>query len=117
MTMPRAVLLLFITAVLVAIGVPPARAEERQQVCAKYETRDGWSEAYKVNAVIATGFELNGATRSMDYDPISKYVVIFWRERQASVIKLDYPFLTISSRGTDQDDREWDISPAYGMCF
>ncbi|WP_069253702.1 hypothetical protein [Burkholderia cepacia] len=93
------------------------RSAERQQVCAKYETENGWSQSYRVNAVLATGSELNTATHSIDYDSIEKYVVIFWREHQASVIKLDYPWLTIDTDGSDQEGRKWQISPSYGVCF
>ncbi|RQS39788.1 hypothetical protein [Burkholderia sp. Bp8990] len=113
----RAVLTLIILSFFASVLSLTANAEERQIICAKYQTRDGWSDSYRVNATLANGYELNNATRSMNYDSISKYVVIFWGEHQASVIKLEYPFLTIFSRGTDQQDREWEVSPAYGPCM
>ncbi|WP_202623158.1 hypothetical protein [Burkholderia glumae] len=117
MTNWRAILTAITLSLIAAIDPTLACATERQQVCAKYQTSDGWSGSYKVNAVLASGSELNSATRSINYDPIEKYAVIFWGEHQASVIKLDYPWLSIDTEGTDQGGRMWNISPAYGLCF
>ncbi|MBJ9593684.1 hypothetical protein [Burkholderia seminalis] len=117
MTTRRMLLIMaFVPLVLSSVSMH-VRSAERQQVCAKYETEDGWSKSYQVNAVVASGSELNDATQSINYVSFEKYVVIFWREHQASVIKLDYPWLTIDNDGTDQEGRKWEVSPAYGVCF
>jgi len=86
---------------------------ERKEICAKYETANGWSDGYKVSALIIEGDDLNRETESIDYDPLSTYAVIFWGGDQASVLKLDSIIGDISSietRATDQRGRKWKVS-------
>jgi len=90
-----------------------ACAAERVDVCA----RESGGRPYKVSASKVTGSELNTATKTYDYDALSTYVVIFWQQNQASVIKLDFPMLNpIGVEGVDQQGRHWNVSTNL-YCF
>lgn len=94
-----------------------ACAAERAIICAKYEVEYGWSNGYKVEATILKGFELNQATRSLNYTSYSTYVVIFWNKYQASVIEMGFPYVgPISQEGDDQQGRKWQIAKT-SLCF
>lgn len=89
------------------------------QVCANYQTQDGWSEGYVVNAEILEGSELNERTDTFNYVSYSHYAVIFWDYGQASIIKLQLYFGSIGytpTEGTDQSGRKWKLSTATYMC-
>ena len=89
----------------------PSIGSERTTICAHYETQDGWSDGYKVEATIATGSEMNRATNSFDYNAFSQYVTIFWGQDQATVIEMDDPYVTaIDSDGKDQEGRHWRVA-------
>ncbi len=92
-------------------------ASERVDVCAQY-TNSG--QNYHVTAISTYGSELNGATHSFNYNSLSRYIVIFWAQNQASVIDMGPIFSPsyIGSPGTDQEGRPWSIS-AYSpvMCW
>jgi len=88
-----------------------ALAAEEIKVCARYETSNGWSKGYSVQARKLTGSEMNRATSSFNYESWSTYVVIFWDNDQASVIKMDMPYLSaIGLQGIDQEGRKWEIA-------
>lgn len=94
-----------------------AVATERVDICAQYS---GTGRSYHVNAISETGSELNQATHTFNYDVLSRYIVIFWAQNQASVIEMSGIFggpTYIPSTGTDQEGRSWEIS-AYSpvMC-
>lgn len=92
-------------------------AAEKQIVCAKYRKDYSWSSGYRVEATIIKGVELNKATVTFNYKPISTYVVIFWDKGQASIIELDFPILTgVGQSGEDQKGRKWEISKS-SICF
>ena len=94
-----------------------AFGKERAQVCAKYRTSNGWSQAYKVDAIIVTGNELNEATGTLYYQGFDTYVVIFWRQDEASVIQMELPYVTyIDETGYDQQGRAWQIHRG-SICF
>jgi hypothetical protein len=81
-----------------------AVAAEKRTVCAKYMTDHGWSNGYKVQATLITGSELNSATRSFNYNVLSSYVVIFWDVGEASILELDFPYL--SAMGQSAKDQQ-----------
>jgi hypothetical protein len=94
-----------------------AAASERAIVCAKYDTQSGWSSGYKVSATITKGSELNQATHSLNYVSYSTYVVIFWSQNEASVILMDFPYLsTFPQNGTDQEGRRWEVAKT-SFCY
>jgi hypothetical protein len=85
-------------------------AGERVDICAQY-TATG--KSYHVSAISTTGSELNQATRSLNYNALAHFIVIFWAPEQASVIEMDDIFFGPSpygSAGTDQEGRSWQIS-------
>ncbi|GGR67712.1 hypothetical protein GCM10008959_32310 [Deinococcus seoulensis] len=95
-----------------------AIAAERVSVCAKYRTNSGWSKGYKVDAVLYKGTELNQATKSFDYSAFSSYVVIFWSKTNASIIEMDFPWLSvIGSSGKERDGTKWEISKSTTLCY
>jgi YD repeat-containing protein len=92
--------------------ISPARtiAEERVDICAQYSATGA---SYHVNAVSTTGSELNQATHTFNYNGLSRYIVIFWAQNQATVIEMSTPFFGpsyIQSIGTDQEGRSWGIT-------
>lgn len=107
---------LFVIALLATIA-GEANSADRETVCAKYRTKGGWSDGYKVEASILKGHELNQATRTFNYTSFSTYVVIFWDKEQASVIEMDFPYLgPIGQSGKDQRGTEWEIAKTT-ICF
>lgn len=97
--------------------VSVSSAADREVICAKYETQQGWSQGYKVEATILKGTELNQATKTFDYSAFSTYVVIFWDKDEASIIELDFPYLSaIGQNGKDQQGRRWEVSKG-GLCI
>ena len=100
---------LLILTTLVILG--NALAAEEIKVCAKYKTSSGWSKGYSVQARKLTGSELNQATSSFNYEAWATYVVIFWDDDQASIIKMEMPFLSaVGLQGVDQEGRKWEIA-------
>lgn len=97
-------------------------AKCRRTATVKYEQQNGWSKKYTVEVTFMTGYELNQATTSYDYDMYSVYAIIFWGEGQASVIKLKTYLLCGTEvtcdcinnsiydlQGYDQDGDKWNI--------
>ncbi|THA11354.1 hypothetical protein [Rodentibacter pneumotropicus] len=92
-------------------------AYEVKDVCIKYQVKGNadtiphWSQGYKVQANIIDGQELSQKTRCYTcYDPLDKYVVVFWGDGQATVIDTDSPFLSLYTEGRDQQGRIWEVS-------
>lgn len=86
---------------------------EKESVCAK----QGNGHGYKVEATILNGSELNQETNTSNYLSSAKYVVIFWSQEEVSIIRLDFPFVTIAGTdGEDQQGRKWEISKS-SLCF
>ena len=90
-----------------------AFSEEEMTVCVK----QGNGQAYKVEATFTTGGELNAATHSSNYVSFRKYIVIFWKQNQASIIEMDFPYVSVlGTSGTDQQGRSWEVSTS-SVCF
>lgn len=101
--------------ILFSLQASSALAHEVTDVCAEYL---GTGKKYKVEANIFTGSELNSKTHSLDYNWLSKYVVIFWGKDQATVIELDSPFgvNVFGVEGKDQQGYRWSISTQMLFC-
>lgn len=109
-----------IVATLMALASASGWARETRPICARYETQSGWSQGYKVKAHLYAGRELNQATSTLYYDYTTNYVVIFWREGQATIIDVGYArrfpsYMTID--GNDQQGRKWEISSETYSCY
>lgn len=104
-----------VLAIVFLFSAPYALAYQAVDVCAEY-TNTG--QRYAVEAIEASGSELNRRTQSYRYSSFSKYVVIFWGSGEASVIELDSPFAlsSLGSDGTDQNGRRWRISKGTILC-
>ncbi len=90
-----------------------AFSSEKLTVCAK----QGNGQAYKVEATLTTGAELNTETKTLNYVGFKKYVVIFWTPKEVSIIELDFPYVSaLGTSGTDQQGRPWDVSTS-SLCF
>lgn len=110
----RAIALLMPLAFVVSL---PVYGNERAEVCAKYRASNGWSQAYKVDATIIKGYELNQATSTFNYQGFDTYVVIFWGQGEASVIQMELPFVTyVDGTGYDQQGRAWQIHKG-SICY
>lgn len=106
-----------------------AQAKYTQTCKVKYRTQYGWSDGYTVDVNFLTGYELNDATSSFNYNSYSVYAVIFWGDGEASVIKLS-GYLSCGSEATqrcisssygsltgeDQSGRQWKICTS-GYCY
>ena len=110
--MKACVLILFFALAICCNG----QAAERKTVCATYKPTN---RSYKVEATLLMGSELNQKTNSFDYVSFSKYVVIFWKENQTSIIELDFSFGPgpFGTDGKDQQGREWEISTSTTFCY
>lgn len=100
--------------------VGSAHASDRMEVCAKM--REGYgrtSPGYQVNAIVTTGQELAAKTNDYtDYRIYATYVVIFWASGQATVIEMQFPYITaIPSQGMDQEGRTWEVGQFTGICI
>lgn len=102
-------------------------AEELESKCrrdakVKYMTEYGWSKLYDVEVIFMTGYELNTATNTFNYNAYAVYGVIFWAQNQATVIKLSTILLCgsevtcdcvenslVNLTGYDQDGDKWSI--------
>jgi hypothetical protein len=90
-----------------------ALSSEEMTVCAKQVN----GQAYKVEATFATGTELNAATHSSNYVDFRKYIVIFWKQNQVSIIEMDFPYVSVlGTSGIDQQGRSWEVSTS-SVCF
>lgn len=98
----------------------PAEASEQNDICVKYLTDDGWSKGYSVTGNLISGFDLNFNTGSYNkYDTLSYYVVIFWTQDQASILRLPNAifFIPLSETNVyDQYEREWKIKLGHVGC-
>ena len=94
-----------------------AFAYEVVDVCATYSNT---GKNYAVQGNIYKGSELNSETNSFNYMPLSTYVVIFWSNEQASVIKLDSYYGTLFHYGTSGQDQRgypWTIKKGHTYCW
>lgn len=92
-------------------------AVEKDIVCIKYQTQNGWSQAYEVEGTILKGFDLNRLTMSNSYTPLSTYVVVFWDNNQATIIESDASMITLlESSGKDQKGVMWKVKKG-GICY
>jgi hypothetical protein len=110
----------FLLLAMIVLGLSSfASALEEQDVCVKYQTQSGWSKGYKVEGKVMRGSELNSATRSLDYNVLSTYVVIFWNQDEVSILELNSYFGSISILGqdaTDQSGKAWQVSSS-SLCY
>jgi hypothetical protein len=57
------------------------------------------------------------ATKSLNYNSLSTYVVIFWEKDQASIIEMSWPYLSLLGQGgVDQRGIRWEIAKT-SFCF
>ena len=94
-----------------------------------YLTREGWSKYYRVEVTFMTGYELNTATKSYNYDMYKLYAIVFWGPGEATVIKVStyvtscgfdaqWPCIQFYNHlnGSDQEGREWYVCLA-DICY
>jgi hypothetical protein len=115
---------LILSTALITLNPDNVQSQSRQTLCVKYEVKQGyisgWSKGYKVEVTTMSGSELNRRTNSRRYNGLSQYAIIFWREGEATVIRLNAPFLNYSSFGTygnDQQDRRWQLTTNTLLCY
>ncbi len=86
----------------------------KQAICARYKNKFGnYSKGYNVNAIIVDGEILNNQSNSVRFNSYSKYAVIFWKPKLASVIELEDQVLSRLAFGVDQQGKTWKIIPDY----
>jgi hypothetical protein len=93
------------------LGCGGSFAAQRETVCARYMSTHGWSQRYKMNAVLIKGVELNQITRSHKYHSVSIYAVVYWNEEEANFVELSLPFQSpIGQAGVDERGVRWEIA-------
>ena len=114
--------IIYLLIFLISLTTTSSYAKYRRTATIKYKKEYGWSKTYTVEVNFLTGYELNQATSTYNYDMYSVYAVIFWDKNQATVIKLK-TFLLCGTEvtedcidnsitdleGTDQDGDKWNI--------
>ena len=124
--MKKLILILLISLLCFSWG---AEAKYRRTATVKYQKQYGWSKLYTVEVNFMSGHELNIATKTISYDAISVYAIIFWSQDQVTIIKLK-TFLAcgfevtkeciddfmMDLQGFDQDGDKWNIC-LIDTCF
>jgi hypothetical protein len=89
---------------------------EEIEVCAKYRTEWEWSKGYQVQARSIHSSELNGTGNGRF--PMGYYVVIFWEQDQASIIKLEGvgPLGGMRREGEDRQGKRWEVKES-SYCY
>ena len=110
------------TALFVA-GLQVASADEnRADVCVKYETEAGWSKAYKVQANIISGSDLNSAVRSFSrFRPFATYLTIFWDKDEVTILELPAASMgsvpIFETTVKDEQGRRWRVKEGHDFCY
>lgn len=104
------------------IAVAPAQARIEIPAKVRYATSRGPSEWHSMQVQFVTGGELNRATRSIDYDALGHYALIWFGEGQVAIIKIQETLFGCSREfsveclprignmnGPDQQGRLWEI--------
>lgn len=110
---------LLLTTALLISGA--AHAADRAPACVKYETEDGWSKSYAVDATILTGSELNHKVGSLTrFNSFATYAVIFWDKNEVTIIKLPGLYMgslpIFEKEVEDQLGRRWRIKEGHDFC-
>jgi hypothetical protein len=88
----------------------PAQAMQRETVCARQDTINGWSRPHRVEAVVVRGRELNQARQRLQFSPASLYVVLLWGGERVTAIELDVPVMRVTGQvGRDERGLRWEV--------
>jgi hypothetical protein len=114
--------LLFLICLFTLFSFSDLYAKYSRTASVKYKQEYGWSKTYTVEVNFLTGYELNQATSTYNYDTYSVYAIIFWDQDQATVIKLKNYLICgmevtedciensiYDLEGLDQDGDKWNI--------
>ena len=94
-----------------------AFAYEVVKACAIYQNT---GKSYKIEIQIYQGSELNERTNTLNYLSFAYYGVIFWSNSNATIIKFNNYFGSLSSFGnTGQDQRgyPWMVRKGHNFCI
>lgn len=96
-------------------------AEELETLCVRYKANYGWSDYYKVRAMLVDGSDLNRELKTRDYYSYDRYAIIRWEHNDGvSLLKLESRYLLNYSdtSAEDQRGRMWEVkkAPSYGQC-
>lgn len=96
-------------------------AEERAEICVKYQKDYGWSKGYAVEGIVISGSDLNSAVGSLSrFRQFSTYVVVFWDKDQASIFEMPSSSFgsvpIFETRVEDQEGRMWKIKEGHLLC-
>lgn len=95
-------------------GVSAANAYEVMPVCATYVNS---GKTYAVQALVASGNELNSAWNTNVLRGTKNYVVIYWDNDEATVIELSYGTPGLGAApGEDQKGYPWAVRRGT-FCF
>lgn len=80
-----------------------ANASVRRIVKVSYETQYGYSDPYIMEVTFLTGQELNKATKTYDYAMFDNYALIWFKEDEVAILKIDDIILGVGQK-FDSDD-------------
>ncbi len=71
----------------------------RRNCKVSYETEDGWSSGAIAEVTFCTGWELNNASHSINYQVFEKFALIWFSQREVAILQIDDGYDIIT--GTD----------------
>ena len=77
-----------------------------KRICkAKYESNNGESNEYTMEVTFITGYELNKATKTYDYDSYDKYCLLWFSNGGVAILKITEFIYVSNYEFTDNDFR------------
>lgn len=96
-----------------------ALASDQVRICARYyrPAYGTWSKTYKLTGYLLSGVELAQAVGGAGYDAGGRYVVISWKGRDHTVIRVpgSWDGREVVER-QDQKERPWRIRTGWSDC-
>ncbi|MSU62638.1 MAG: hypothetical protein EXS31_09605 [Pedosphaera sp.] len=89
--------------VLVLFCTASSQAAVRRLCLVSYEKQIGYSDEVKVEVNFVTGKELNKATKSFDYDSFENYALVWFKEGEVAILKIDEIVLGVGAEFTNED--------------
>lgn len=75
----------------------------RRIVEVSYATQYGYSDKYRMEVIFLTGRELNKASKTYDYDMFDNYALIWFKEGEVAILKID-DIIIVVGQEFDADD-------------
>lgn len=91
---------------------------DKMVACLQYKQNHSWQKKYKVTGLMYKGSE--SITRNYSFDIFEYYYVVFWNNKEVSIIKIDDIYfggkIMFDLNGVDQNGIKWKIS-SKDFCY